>query len=252
MFKSDNGFSLDELKETASPDSQSETAKDTDTEDSEDSSSPVGNEETEQKVPYSRFKKKVDEVHEYSNRIKMLEESLEQLKTTRISQNDSEAELPKEWVELHGDSAESRRFYEIQTQREALIEERAIEKAIERIERKQTEAVERLSQNEQIIDENLENLSETLGVQLTTKEEDEILGIVDELSPTGEDGKYLAMISFEKAYEIYQMRNNLKTQKTQDSRKKVASLTNDNSNGNADDSTNTSIGNSWDSWRNAL
>lgn len=241
----EDAFKFD-VQETSTP--QTDTGTDTNT--SDDSSSPVGNEQDEQKVPYSRFKKKVDEVHEYSQRIAELERVLGEMQD-QPRESSSEAEPPAEWTQLYGDSEASKKAFAIQTQREQQLQERAVELAIERIQRQQEEQVSRLAENEEFIDNGLQELADEKGLRLTPKMEEEILTIVDEFSPTGSDGKYLSMIPFDKAYEIYTLRNGVKTQKTSRARQSIANLSSENSAGESNDS-NSSIGNSWDSWRQAL
>ncbi len=62
-----------------------------------------------------------------------------------------------------------------------------------------------LDANIEIIDENLEGLSYSIGRELTEEEEDEILMIVDEFTPKNEKGNYLVdLLPFDYAWEIYQ------------------------------------------------
>lgn len=62
-----------------------------------------------------------------------------------------------------------------------------------------------LERNIAIIDQHLAELECSLGRNLTEKEEYEILDIVDDLTPTDEDGKYIcALIPFDYAWQVYQ------------------------------------------------
>lgn len=64
-----------------------------------------------------------------------------------------------------------------------------------------------IERNIAIIDRSLAELECSLGRNLTEEEEYEILDIVDDLTPTGEDGKYIcALIPFDYAWQVYQTR----------------------------------------------
>ena len=152
---------------------------------------------------------------------------------------------------MYGNSDVSKRAYQIQLQREQQIQENAVKKAIEFIKEEKVYEEEAVIENEQIIDENLTDLQETLGVKLTPKMEDEILSIVDEFSPTDEDGKYISLFPFDKAYEIYELRNAKTKQKTVQARNQVADLTGSSSEGSVDSSDST-FERGWDNWRKGL
>lgn len=58
------------------------------------------------------------------------------------------------------------------------------------------------------IDRNLDALAKHIGRTLTEKEQEAVLDIVDEFMPKSEDGSYYwPLISFEKAWEVYELRN---------------------------------------------
>ena len=257
----DQAFSVDNSKEETfkfdepaeeKPEAPASQAKNSekDTEDSEASSSPVGNEEEGQKVPYSRFKRKLDEINEYSSRIEQLEEKL---KGYEVSKRESASEdvMPDQaWIDLYGDSEISKKAYKIQLQREAEIGKRMIEDTIRALEKKQTEDVKRIQENEAIIDDNIAELSSAIGTKLTAKQEEAVLSIVDEFSPVGQDGKYVSLFPFEKAWEIYNLRNSASTKPTQRARRAVAELTDGSSEGEVDSQSTHKRG--WDNWQEAL
>lgn len=259
----EQAFSEEELKDTTfqfDEEDEGTNGKPESAEDDTDSATPEDNktveddsdDDSDQKVPYSRFKKVIDERDSYESTIKTLEERLTQLEQKPKEEVKLEdIQLPKEWVELYGDSDTAKKAFLVQVKREEEIEERAILKAIERLEKKQEENLQRLSENEEIIDDNLSSLSEQIGKKLTTKQEEEILAIVDEFSPVGEDGKYLSLFPFEKAYEIYTLRNGVKTQKVQRARTVVADLSGNQSESGNDESP-TPFKRGWDTWREAL
>ena len=241
-------FKFDEVKET-SPDSQTNEESKAD-ETTDESSSPVGNDSEEQKVPYSRFKKKVDELNENAERISFLEAELERRANSRTESTDDDV-MPPEWKELYGDNEVAQKAWSVQKHREEEIQERAIERAIERMQDQQIEEVNRVAENEETIDDNLADLQEKVGKKLTTRQEEEILGIVDEFSPVGDDGKYVSLFPFDKAYEIYTLRNSQKGAGTREARKTVADLAGNASEGEID-SNSSDFKRGWDSWREGI
>jgi hypothetical protein len=215
-------------------------------------SEPVDNDSEEQKVPYSRFKKVVEERNETNNRIQFLEESLRELQENREKSNSTEdIELPPEWVKLYGDGDVAKEAFAVQLKREEQIAEKTIKQVIDTLGRKQEEEISRLSENEETIDNNLGELQEKLGKKLTSKQEEDILNIVDEFSPVGDDGKYVSLFPFDKAYEIYSLRNASKGQATKQARQSVADLTGNSSEGEVDASS-APFKRGWDSWREAI
>ena len=248
----EQAFSTEDLKqEDVFKFEEEETKKDNSTHDT--SSSPVGNEDTEQKVPYSRFKKKVDEVAEYGSKIQYLEEQLAEMQSSRQSTKTSNEplEIPAEWTELYGNSDTAKRAYEVQMKLQEKLEEAAVERAIRTMQSREVEAQNALVENEEIINDNLASLQETVGRKLSPKQEEDILTIVDEFSPTDSQGKYISLFPFDKAYEIYSLRQGAKGRSTFNARSEVANLTGNASTGDTGDS-NSSFQRGWDSWRQAL
>lgn len=246
-------FNFDSEEKSSAPQAETESKENTSTQSevSKEENDSVTSQE-ENKVPYSRFKKKVDEVNEYSNKIAYLEGQLEALKSRpQESTSHEDVDVPAEWKELYGDSEVSKRAFKIQLEREAQIRESAVEQAIETLTRRQQEEISSQSHNEEIIDNSLEQLQESIGKKLTEKQEEDILTIVDEFSPVGEDGKYISLFPFDKAYEIYTLRNAQKGQATKQARQSVADLTGNTSEGEVD-STVTPFRRGWDNWREEL
>ena len=238
IFKFDEPAKTDEVTDSTSGEDKTPDVTD-------------GDEPEEKRVPYSRFKSVKEENDNYKSTIATLEERLSNLETTRHESQPVDLEVPKEWVELYGDSDASKRAWTIQSQRESEIEERAIEKALERFRGEAENQSKALEQNEEIIDDGLEQLQDSLGKKFTPKIEEDILSIVDEFSPVGPDGKYITMFPFDKAYEIYTLRNKGIQTKTIQARNQVADLTNNGSQGEAE-SSDGSFKRGWDAWREAL
>lgn len=206
----------------------------------------------EKRVPYSRFKRKEEELEERDFMIKNLEERLSSLESNRLESTPIEnLDVPTEWVELYGDSDASKRAYKIQLQREAQLQETAVQKALQLFKEEAVQQENQLAYNENIIDENLEDLQGALGKKLSQQTQDDVLSIVDEFSPTGPDGKYISLFPFDKAYEIYQLRNSQAKQKTIQQRNQVADLTGANSNEESE-SSESHFKRGWDTWREAI
>lgn len=209
-------------------------------------------ESDEQRVPYSRFKSKVAELEERDSVIQQLEQRLQMLEQTREeSKPTEEVDVPQEWVELYGDSEASKKAFKIQLQRESRLMETATKNAIEQLKQETRREAEEIKENAHYIEENLSSLQKTLGKKLTAYVENEVLSIVDEFSPTGEDGKYISLFPFDKAYEIYQLRNVQATTKTTVARNKVANLTGNASEGETE-AGDTDFKRGWDNWRDAI
>lgn len=238
----DGIFKFDEVKET-SPGSQPNEEKVEDAPKESESST----EEDEQKVPYSRFKT-------VSDKVKYLEEELENLKLSREEKEEisiSDVKPDDAWTELYGDSEAAKKAWIVQQKMNAEIAERAIQEAIQRVKMLDAEEEQSLVQNEEIIDENLDNLKQTIGKKLSSKDEEEILSIVDEFSPIGDDGKYVQLFPFDKAYEIWELRNAPKIRKTSEERENIANLSGDRSDGDIESDSGT-FRKGWDSWRMGL
>jgi uncharacterized membrane protein YqiK len=248
-FGTDNNegdtFKFDEPEETSPESLTNGENKDTDSDVAED------NNNEEQKVPYSRFRKVIEERDEIRDVIASLEERLSAQEQRPTETTNSDDPMPSEWVELYGDSEVSQRAWNIQQRREQELAERIESQAIERLERRQVEEVNAIAENEEIIDDNLANLQDVIGRKLTARQEEEILSIVDEFSPTGSDGKYVTLFPFDKAYEIFELRQAQKGASTKQARQAIANLSGDQSEGEPDQN-DSSFRRGWDSWRDGI
>jgi len=254
--KKDEVFNFDSEEGETPTDSQSESEQeDTDSTSSEYKRDDVSDsqEEEEQRVPYSRFRHVKSELDNTRLTIQELEGRLSELEQSRYESETSneELEVPKEWVELYGDSDVSKRAYKIQLQREEQLENKAVQKALHILKEESHREEHQIAENEEAIETDLEILQDKLGRKFTPEIEDSVLSIVDEFSPTGPDGKYLSLFPFDKAYEIYELRESKKQNKTASARKKVADLTGYNSEGEVD-SSDAPFKRGWDTWREEL
>jgi hypothetical protein len=64
------------------------------------------------------------------------------------------------------------------------------------------------------IDRRLDELSESIGRELTNEEEEDLLSIVDELTPTKYDGTYMVdLLPFDYAWKIYLAKKEIELEK---------------------------------------
>lgn len=255
IAKAEEVFKFDE-PEQATPSSQEETAKvEDETKVESKEGTPSASDEdkdkdVEQRVPYTRFKKMHDERDSFAEKIKALETELasrgEHKTETRTE------DMPEEWKLLYGDGEVSQKAWAVQQRREQKLREDAVKAAIDLVRSEQAEAIKAEERKEAALDSYLSSLKENLGTKYSETLEEELLSIVDEFSPVGEDGKYASLISPEKAIEIYNLREAKKTSKTKAAREKVVDLTAGKSQGEAEAPVRASDDRSWDAWRSAL
>lgn len=205
--------------------------------------------EEKNRVPYSRFEKvyqSAQEAREEAERYRQEAESLRQ------SQTQTQEELPDYWVELFGDSPAAQKAYKAEQKRMAEIEMRAEQRALETIEQRQYQEQSKIATNLDTIDNRLDALADALGRDLSENEQIAILDIIDDYTPKDSSGKYAGeLLPFDKAYEIYEMKQSQASAQTRRSRDNVASISGSKSQGETQPERNFSSGN-WGSWRNRL
>lgn len=183
--------------------------------------------EEETKVPYSRFQKfhnlareKEAEAEQYKR-----EAAEWRAKAETFKPQESTDELPEFWKELYGESEASKKAWKIQQRANESLKEEARREAVEAFRNERFEETQRTEQNVEVIDNHFEDLSAFVGRDLTEKEQSAVLDIVDDYTPKDRNGNYSGeLMSFDKAWEILELRNqSAKTAKTK-SRDQVASL----------------------------
>ncbi len=196
----------------------------------------------EQRVPYSRFSKMRELAREAEARAEEAEarearylESMRSREERGVSHETTsqyKGDLPGFWVKLYGDSEASREAYAYELQRQGQIREEARREAIEAV-RDQSQTERRvIAANENEIDNRLDDLGSYLGRDLSPKEEDKLLDIIDEYTPKDADGMYAGdLISFDKAWEIYEMREGQSAAAGSRSRRQATALTSSRSEG---------------------
>lgn len=178
----------------------------------------------EQRVPYSRFDKIRREKEEAIARAEELERVLSekrdyQPRHAEVELDPYEEAYARDIKRLYGDNEVSNEIINLNLRHQRMIEERAEKRALEAVERRDHEETQAITQNENIIDQRLEQLSDKLGRSLSETEEEKLLEIVDEYTPTGEDGRYAGeILSFEKAWEIHELRESQRAQSSKRSR----------------------------------
>lgn len=181
--------------------------------------------EEEQKVPYSRFKKFHDRALEAEREAQEWRAKAESI-TSRPEAKEAQGDIPSYWVELYGDSEQSKRAWGIQQEANNRLIQEAQQKAVEAVKSERFQEEERVSKNEEAIDAEIDALATYAGRPLTQHEQSQILDIVDEFTPKDDKGNYLgATIPFEKAWDIYELKSQASKAPKAEARNKVAALT---------------------------
>lgn len=186
----------------------------------------------ENKVPYSRFKKYHDLAKEAQEEALMWKSQAEALRQIREEKVESTNDLPDYWVEMYGDSEASKKAWGIQQRQNEQLKKEALEAAISAVREERESESARIEENVMTIDQNMEVLSEYVGRELTDKEQSALLDIVDEYTPKDDDGNYLgSILSFDKAWEIYELKNQAQSAPKKQARDSVAGLSGSKSQG---------------------
>lgn len=188
--------------------------------------------EEETKVSYSRFKNIHTRYRDAEKRAAELEAQLAELESQRAVPS-FEREAPKTegrkwetWKKFYGDSDQSKELFRDWMNEFAPPDETYIQQiAVQAYEAQARNEERRVAGNEQYIDDQLEDLSVSLGRDLTDEEQTEVLEIMDEFSATDEDGRIISLYPAEKAWEIYEIQHNVGTSTRIQNRNKVAALT---------------------------
>lgn len=205
------------------------------------------------RVPYSRFERKHQEAEEARQQAEYWRQEAER-RSPSNNRADAAEDLPEYWVELFGDTDASKRAYKADQKRIAEIEERAEQRAIEAIEQRQVQQEKKFTSNLDSIESRMESLTDFLGRDLTETEENAILDIVDDYTPKDDDGNYAGeLMSFGKAWQIYELQQTQQSAKTSRSRNAVASASGAASKGEPAATDDKAFNpQQWGSWRNRL
>jgi len=219
---------VDDPSTDSQPEEESQVQETEAEEASADQEDEEPSDEDEQRVPYSRFKKFHDlakareeaaqaalEQAEYWRRMAELKESPAGAATQTTA--------PDWWVRMYGDSPESLEAWKIQDQQNEAFRQEVRKEAIESVRAELMQEEARESENVAYIDSELESLQEALGRPLSEKEQSALLDIVDEYTPKDDRGNYLgALVPFDKAWEIYELKTQAAKAPKQKARNAVA------------------------------
>lgn len=180
----------------------------------------------EAKVPKSRFLTMHSRAVEAEKELLALRAERSQQTVETRTESDSK-ELPDYWIEMFGDSEASQKAFTAEQQRLSTIEEKAAERAFQRLESREQEEETRTKEIVDSFDSAFEELGIVQDKEFTDEEQVAILDIVEKYSPKDKDGKLLRdfLLPLDKAYEIYSVRTDSKTAEKKAARSQVASLT---------------------------
>lgn len=138
---------------------------------------------------------KASETETFKGRVAALE--------AQLKANSPDEELPEWWKEAYGDNDISKQGYK--NQQRIMREE--LKRSLEEQEAQRQQDIARRNEQVQSIehsfDEQMDELEDSIGRELTSTQKADLLDIVGEYSPM-RDGKYTDYMSVSKAYEIWQ------------------------------------------------
>lgn len=215
---------------------------------------PQGTVVEEHRVPYSRFETVNERAVRAEAELELLKEQLTKAQSQPTYQDPGE--LPADWVELYGDTEASKRAWirqqDSDRKRFAALEETAVKKAVESLQKVQSEAAAQEAEATQYIGESFDDYLGKNKKSFSEKEQEAILDIVDGMTPVGEDGKYVADPTFfiPKAVELYELRKAHVEASKKASRRDATQLVGANSDSSHPTPVDTFRSGDWDSWRN--
>lgn len=192
-------------------------------------------EEPEQTVPYSRMRTVIEARREAERKAREAEERLEELERERNSYRERTPEpssyedsIRRRAVAYFGDNKQAvEEYVRMESERLREIEDIAERRALDALQRRESQSRSELERNEQALDNELEDLSLTLGRPITQAEEDRILEIADEGSPVGDDGKYISgrPLPLNVAWRIYELEQKENAQSSKNARRQATAAT---------------------------
>lgn len=257
------GFKPQDVTElTTTVDSQSESG--------EEGTGSSSQENEVARVPYSRIEKVTRQREEAEQRAQDAEDRYQALLQSRpvasaqSNETDESDPLYNQIVRLYGNATDNnavaKEIYRIQKAQIDTMEERAYQRAIEATREVKTNESREELQNLDTIDSRLDELADNLGRDLSPTEEEALLDIVDEYTPKDSSGNYLGgdTISFEKAYEIYELQQSSAGASSRRARGNATAATSARSSGEptlearAERDKNFNPLNGWGQWRNKI
>ncbi len=217
--------------------------------------SPAGQDNT---VPYRRFKKFHDEALQARQEAEEWKRRFEQAQTgyqPQMQSQETSDDLPAYWIRLWGDNEMSREAWKAQQEMNRELIAAARTESLTELQKMQSQEETRYQENLAALDDNLDLLGDYLGRRLTATEEDAILDIIDEYTPKDNNGNYAgAILPVDKAWEIYELKQNKAKAPVSQARDQVASLTGQQSQGDTSVSTDDEkfVSGDWGAWRRSL
>lgn len=155
------------------------------------------------RIPASRLKTLTSKVSELEARLAAQTANDERIAALEAQLNNKgEEDLPDWWKTAYGDTDVSKQGYKNQ---QRIMREEMQRSLAEQEARREAEAAQResaIEAIEQSFDNQMDELEETIGRELTTTQKSELLDLVGEYSPQ-ENGRYLAYMPVQKAYELW-------------------------------------------------
>lgn len=199
--------------------------------------------EPENRVPYSRFK----EVYEEKQTLAQKNAELE----AKLNAPTPELDTPNaEWTALYGDSELARKAWAIQRAREENLVSQAVAVAEQKFKERISQAEEQEKAVQSQIDNYLTQASTVYGRKLTEEQQDALMSIAEEYSPTDETGRIVALIPPAKAVEIYKFKSSTDTRVRKQARVAVTSQPSAQGADAVAPAGDSAVG--WDSWRDAI
>lgn len=179
---------------------------------------PEASDEEEGRVKYSKFKRTLDRAKEAEREAEFYRQQAQRYQEAKPEPKAED--LPDAWRKMLGDSDQAKEVYQTFQSEIRSVREQALQDL--RAER-QSEAAQ-VEQNQEILDENLESVSEFVGRDLTPSEESSLLDLALRFTPTGPDGRFLQNPDFEKLWEIHELQAQASRGSRTRSRDSVASI----------------------------
>ncbi len=178
----------------------------------------------ETKVSYSRFSNINQRRKEAERRAWELEREIEELRQRPEVRKDESGDIPAEWFELTGgDTPQSRKAYQILRNTLNPSEDKIRQLAEQAYYQAEVTESRRVSENERTLDDQLEDVSISLGRDLSDDEELALLEIMDEYSAKDEEDRIYSLFPAEKAWEIYEMQSGSRVSSRKMARDRAAS-----------------------------
>lgn len=215
---------VDAVVGEASPESVPETPVETAPE--PEAAPEAAEEPEEEKVPKSRFLTMHQRAVEAEKALRAFEaERAAQPKEEPVFADDES--LRKHYVDMFGESELTDKLYKTELARLASIEEKAAERAFERLSQREQEQERVISQRVESFDRAFEELAIATGkADFSDDEQVAMLDIVEAYSPKDKEGRLLGdfLLPLDKAYEIYQLQHETAAKPKKAERNAVAAL----------------------------